>query len=193
MIGDRPPAGSLALGASLAGVGLVFAGVAAVAAQVSESTRRCTGSPAAALGAAYLLRAAGDVGDGTLSWLSPIGWGQYMRPYAGEQWWPLALMAAATACSSRRGSRCARAATRARARPPRPGPPAASPALLRPLGLALRLQRGVIVGWSVGLFFSGVSLGLTGRDADALLGGTAATSRSSSDRARATSSISTSR
>ena len=42
--------------------------------------------------------------------------------------------------------------------------------LLHPLGLAVRLQRGVIIGWSIGLFFSGVSLGLTGRDADALLG-----------------------
>jgi ABC-2 type transport system permease protein len=29
----------------------------------------------------------------------------------------------------------------------------------------------VIIGWSIGLFFSGVSLGLTGNDADALLGG----------------------
>ena len=81
MIGlDQPAAGSFALGASLSGVGLVFAGVAAVAAQVSQTTSSMNGIVGAALGAAYLLRAAGDVGDGTLSWLSPIGWGQATRP-----------------------------------------------------------------------------------------------------------------
>ena len=168
---DQPAEGSFALGASLAGVGLVFAGVAAVAAQVSETSSSMYGITGAALGAAYLLRAAGDVGDGTLSWLSPIGWGQYMRPYAGEQWWPLALMVASSAV-------LVAGAIALRARrdegagilPQRPGPPGASPVLLHPLGLAVRLQRGVILGWSIGLFFSGVSLGLTGRDAKALLG-----------------------
>ena len=124
---DQPAEGSFALGASLAGVGLVFAGVAAVAAQVSETSSSMYGITGAALGAAYLLRAAGDVGDGTLSWLSPIGWGQYMRPYAGEQWWPLALMVAPVPRSSPARSRCARAATRAPGiLPQRPGPPGAS-------------------------------------------------------------------
>ena len=172
MIGlDQPAAGSFALGASLAGVALVFAGVAAVAAQVSQTTSSMNGIVGAAIGAAYLLRAAGDVGDGTLSWLSPIGWGQQMRPYAGERWWPLALMAVATA-----GLVWAAIALRARRDEgagilaQRPGPAAARPALLRPLGLAVRLQRGVLLGWSAGLFFSGVSLGLTGNDADSLLG-----------------------
>jgi len=168
---DQPAAGSFALGASLAGVGLVFAGVAAVAAQVSETSGSMYGITGAALGGAYLLRAAGDVGDGTLSWLSPLGWSQSMRPYADERWWPLLLMLAAT------GVLLAGAvALRARRDegagilPQRPGPATASRGLTSPLGLAVRLQRGVIVGWSLGLFFSGVSLGLTGKDADSLLG-----------------------
>ncbi|HWM09365.1 MAG TPA: ABC transporter permease, partial [Solirubrobacteraceae bacterium] len=97
MIGlDQPAAGSIALGASLAGVGLLFAGVAAVAVQVGQTTAGAYGLVGAALGASYVLRAAGDVGDGTLSWLSPIGWGQAMRPYAGERWWPLALLLGGT-------------------------------------------------------------------------------------------------
>ena len=140
----QPAAGSSALGASLAGVGLVFAGIAAVAAQVSQTTSSMYGITGGAIGAAYLLRAAGDVGDGTLSWLSPIGWGQAMRPYAGERWWPLALMlvvgaglvAAAVALRARRDDGAGLVA-------PRPGPPA-RPALTHPLGLALRLQRGVL-------------------------------------------------
>ena len=52
----------------------------------------------------------------------------------------------------------------------RPGPASARPGLTRPLGLALRLQRGVLLGWSAGLFISGVSVGLTGRDAESLIG-----------------------
>jgi ABC-2 type transport system permease protein len=172
MIGvDTPAAGSLALGASLAGVGLVFAGIAAVAAQISQGTSSMYGITGGAIGAAYLLRAAGDVGDGTLSWVSPLGWGQSMRPYAGEQWWPLALSLAAAA-----GLVAAAVALRARRDEgaglvaPRPGPPTARAGLTRPLGLALRLQRGVLLGWSAALFVSGLSIGLTGRDAESLVG-----------------------
>ena len=122
MIGvDTPAAGSLALGASLACVGLVFAGLAAVAAQISQTTSSMYGLTGAAIGAAYLLRAAGDVGDGTLSWLSPIGWGQSMRPYAGERWWPLSALARRRLRARRRGGRAARAPRRGR-RDPRRAP-----------------------------------------------------------------------
>ena len=65
--------------------------------QISQTTSAASGMVGAAIGGAYLLRAAGDVGDGTLSWLSPIGWGQAMRPFAGERWWPLALSLVAAA------------------------------------------------------------------------------------------------
>ena len=88
-----------------------------------------------------------------------------------------ALVAAAAPAGLRRGaaagspSRCSRAATTApgcscRARDrltPRP-------ALARPVGLAFRLQRGALVGWAVGLFFGGLSIGLTAQDADSILG-----------------------
>ncbi|MGH3977993.1 MAG: ABC transporter permease, partial [Pseudonocardiaceae bacterium] len=94
---DLPLTGSLTLGAAFATVGLVFAGVAAVAAQVTEHTRGAYGLAVAVLGLAFVLRAAGDVGDGTLSWLSPIGWGQASRPFASERWWPLLLAVAAAA------------------------------------------------------------------------------------------------
>ena len=86
-----------------------------------RSPRRSAETPAAAngiagavLGAAYLLRAAGDVGDGTLSWLSPIGWAQAHAPVRGR-----AVVAAGAArrrdrrARRRSRSRCARAATRA--------------------------------------------------------------------------------
>jgi ABC-2 type transport system permease protein len=168
---DQPSTGSLALGASLTGVGLVFGGIAAVAVQVSQTTSAASGMAGAVIGGAYLLRAAGDVGDGTLSWLSPIGWGQAMRPYAGERWWPLALsLVAACALGVAAFALRARRDDGAGIVEPRPGPATASRRLASPFGLALRLQRGALLGWSAGLFFSGLSIGLTGRDAKSLIG-----------------------
>jgi ABC-2 type transport system permease protein len=168
---DQSAAGSIAFGASLAGVGLMFAGVAAVAMQVSQTTSGAYGLVGAVLGAAYVLRAAGDVGNGTLSWVSPIGWGQAMRPYADERWWPLLLLlggtavlvAAAFALLGRRDDGAGVVA-------PRPGPPTARPSLTRPLGFALRLHRNALIGWAVGLLLGGVSIGLTAKDAEALVG-----------------------
>ena len=121
-----PAGGALAFGLSAGGLGLVFAGVAAVTAQLAESARAAGGLAAAVLGAAYVLRAAGDTGDGTLSWFSPLGWSQAMRAFAGERWWPLALsLGPPPGCSPSRAP-CWRGATtapgccdRVRARPPR--------------------------------------------------------------------------
>ncbi len=90
-----PTAGSLAFGLSFTLLGFVFAGVALVAAQVSENTRVVYGAAGAVLGASFVLRAVGDIGDGTLSWLSPIGWAQKARPFAGERWWPFLFLVVA--------------------------------------------------------------------------------------------------
>jgi ABC-2 type transport system permease protein len=168
---DLDASGSFAFGASMTGVGLVFAGVAAVAAQLSQGTGGMYGITGAALGGAYLLRAAGDVGDGTLSWLSPIGWGQSMRPFAGERWWPLLLsVGAAVVLVGVAVALLRRRDEGAGILPVRPGPASAGRTLSGAFGLAMRLQRGALIGWSAGLFLGGVSIGLTGRDAEELLG-----------------------
>ena len=107
---DLAISGSLALGAALTLTGLVFTAVAAVAAQLTSTTRSMYGITGAVIGLAYVVRAVGDIGNGALSWWSPIGWGQYLRPFAGEQWWPvvlpilatMALLAAAVAMHDRR-------------------------------------------------------------------------------------------
>ncbi len=166
----QPLAGSLALGASFAATGIVFAAVAAVTAQITESARAAHGLAAAVLGIAYVLRAAGDVGDGTLSWLSPIGWGQATRPFAGERWWPLLLSLVATALLL--GVAFALLARRDLGSgliAPRPGSPAAGPRLTTPVGFALRLQRGALAGWTVGLLLLGGAFGAVGADARSLL------------------------
>lgn len=166
-----PGGGSLALGAGFTAVGLVFTGITLVAAQVTENTRVTYGVSGAVLGAAFVLRAAGDVGDGTLSWLSPIGWAQKVRPFAGELWWPLLLglagtallVAAAVALTAHRDVGAGLVA-------PRPGPARAAPALGSPLGLAVRLQQGSVVAWAAGLLLMGVAYGSVAQDVDDFVG-----------------------
>src|SRR5690606_40717531 len=110
-----------------------------------------------------LLRAAGDVGDGTLSWASPIGWAQKARPYAGDRWWPLLLLAAlAAATLALAVFLTGRRDVGGGLVPPGPGPAHASPALGRPLGLATRLQRGSVIWWSVGVAALGTAYGAVG-------------------------------
>jgi len=94
-----PAAGSVALAAACGLCGLVFAGVAAVCVQLTEHARAANGMAFAVLGMAFLLRAVGDSASGLswLAWLSPIGWAERFRPFAGERWavlvQPVALLA----------------------------------------------------------------------------------------------------
>lgn len=158
-----PVVGSALLGAAVAALGIVFAAATAVAVQVFEHTRGAYGAVGAVLGAAYMLRAAGDVGDGTLSWLSPFGWGQRTFPYVHDRWWPLALpvvtaallVPVAVALQNRRdfGVGLLR---------PRLGRPRASAVLTHPVGLAWRLQRGTLIGWAVGVGVLGAAFGSIG-------------------------------
>jgi len=155
-----PVAGSLCFGASCLAIGVFFGSVAMVTAQVTQSSRVASGLAGVVLGVAFALRAAGDVGDGRLSWLSPIGWSQKTRPFAGEQWWPLLVPLVLTAVLLAVARRLAdRRDLGAGLIPTRPGPPVASPALRRSWGLAARLERATLTSWTAGMFLVGVGFG----------------------------------
>lgn len=83
-------AGALALGLAIAATGMVFATMAAIVAQLTESARLAKGLTSAVLGLAFVLRAAGDSGTGggssVLTWLSPLGWLENTRAFADERW-----------------------------------------------------------------------------------------------------------
>jgi len=166
-----PAAGSLALGASLGAAGLVFAGAGAVAAQLTESARGAYGIAGAALGAAFVVRAAGDAGGGgALSWLSPLGWAKATHAFGGERWWPLLLcVAAAALLAAAAFALLARRDLGAGLIASRPGPPVAGPSLRGTFGLAFRLQRGALLAWSTGLFLTGLMLGSLGQNAGDLI------------------------
>ncbi|MFC7529986.1 ABC transporter permease [Actinoplanes sp. GCM10030250] len=158
-----PVAGSALFAAALAGVGLLFATLTAVAAQVFEHARGVYGAVGLAIGAAFMLRAAGDAGNTALSWASPIGWGQRTFPYGQERWWPVLLLigtaVAATGIALVALDRRDFGAGLVRSRP---GRPRASRALGTPIGLAWRLQRGSVIGWVAGVGVLGLAYGSLG-------------------------------
>ncbi|MFW5475054.1 ABC transporter permease [Knoellia sp. CPCC 206450] len=152
--------GSVAYGVGLAFLGTCYAAVALVAAQVSGSARGALGIGGSLVALGYLARGVGAMQDNALVWLSPFGWAQSMNAFGDERWWPVLLLAAATA-----GLLAAAARLTARRDfgsglvQPRPGHPRASNRLGTPLGLTVRLQRGTVLGWSVGMFLLGLVYG----------------------------------
>jgi hypothetical protein len=144
-----PAAGAVAFGLSTALAGLVFTAIAAVAGQLAEYSRTANGIGAAVVGVAFMLRAIGDSTTGAkwISWLSPIGWAQQTRPFAGERWWVLLLPLVATAAIGAIAyALLPRRDFGAGFLAPRLGPATASPALRSPLALAWRLHRGPLIG-----------------------------------------------
>ncbi|MEU5999704.1 ABC transporter permease [Streptomyces sp. NPDC047197] len=155
-------AGALALGLGVAGTGMLFATMAAIVAQFTESARLAKGLTAGLLGAAYVLKAAGDAGtrggESVLTWLSPLGWAQNVRAFAGERWWVLLLTAAAIVAQGAVAYALAgRRDVGMSFLPTRPGPAQGSIATAG--GLAWRLQRGSVLGWGLGFLIAGVVFG----------------------------------
>ena len=159
-----PVDGSFAFGLAWAGVGLAFAAIAAVTAQLTSTARAATGSAVAILGAVYVLRAVGDTADRSgpwwLTWLSPIGWGQQFRPYAGNRWWVLLITVGfAVVVVAGAYALVARRDLGAGLLPDRPGPAVGATSLGSPLALAWRLHRGSLFGWAAGFALAGLAFG----------------------------------
>lgn len=176
-LGGMPWAGSAVLGGAVLAAGVAFTGLAAVAVQLTASTRAAGALAFGAVGIAFALRMIGDVRAGTpagaLTWLSPLGWAQQMRPFDGDRWWP-GLLAAGL------GAVCLVGADALRARrdlgagllPDRAG--RAQGRLRGVGGLALRLHRGSLIGWGIGFALVGAMLGTVIGTIGGLLQGNAA-------------------
>lgn len=170
-----PVAGSIAVGLEWAAAGWIFAGVGAVAAQLTTGAGLARGIAGVALAASYAARILGDRGGSPtpggsggdlawLSWVTPIGLVQRIYPFAGSggarRWWVFAvvgvlvaaLVAVAFALSARRD-------LGGGLLPDRLGPAAGAPALGSPIALAWRLQRVLLAGWLTGFGLLGVVFG----------------------------------
>jgi ABC-2 type transport system permease protein len=170
-----PTGGAVAYALGVAGCGVVFAVLAAMAAQLSGTARGARGMAIAAIAVAFLLRGVGDSGASHgltwLTWLSPIGWAELLRPFAGDRWWVLAVPVVVTAAGTAAAFMLAgRRDAGAGLVPPRPGPGRAGRLLAGPLGLAWRLERGTLAGWSAGFLVAGLAIGVVGNGIGQLLG-----------------------
>lgn len=171
VLAGQPLAGSLVGGASIAVVGVTFTGVAAVTSQLASTSRGAIGLAGAGVGLSFALAAQGNM-TGTVdstalrvtsawpAWLSPIGWGQQMRPFADNLWWPCALAVLVL------GGQFLVAVLLAHRRdvgrgvlPERRGPASASSTLRSPVGLVWRLQRAFLLAWTVALVGFGLIFG----------------------------------
>ncbi|WP_155058206.1 ABC transporter permease [Streptomyces blattellae] len=175
--------GALAFGLGIAGVGMVFATMAAIVAQLTESGRLAKGLTGGLIGAAFVLRAAGDSattggtsqafstggGSSVLTWISPIGWLENLRPFAGERWWVLPLFVAAAVIQGAVAYELAgRRDIGGGFVPTRPGP--AQGRLGTAGALAWRLQRGGLLGWGLGFLAGGAAFGGVTKGAADLVG-----------------------
>jgi ABC-2 type transport system permease protein len=163
-------AGSLVFGCALGANGLVFAGVAALFVQLFSTAKAATGASLAILGAAYLLRAVGDVGSEVVARLSPLGLVERSEIYVSNYLWPelvlvlvyFAICVVAFMLSARRSSGQGMLPTRV-------GRAHASVFLSGELGLAWRLTRGMMIAWAVAILVFAAAYGSIFNDLDSFI------------------------
>ncbi|HKQ01336.1 MAG TPA: multidrug ABC transporter permease [Actinomycetes bacterium] len=149
---------SLALSATFTASGLMFAGVAAIAAQIGSDARTANSIAVAVLGVAFIVRGYIDASQSAewTVWLTPLGWLEQVRPASGNNGWPLLLAvglaillaAIALALSARRDFGLGMVA-------PRRGP-ARGGLVASVWGLAVRINRGPLISWLVA--FAGLGM-----------------------------------
>jgi ABC-2 type transport system permease protein len=176
--------GSLALGVVEVVAGLVMVGITAVACQLTSTARGAGGLALTTLLLAFVVRAVADTyagssgstaasggstssGGADLAYASFLGWAERVSPFGENRLWLVlpavatmaALLVVADLLLQRRDLGAGLWAAR-------PGPSHASPLLGSPLGLAWRLQRGALLGWTIGYAVLGLVVGSIARSVD---------------------------
>jgi len=152
--------GSVVFGLSLIACGWLGVGIGALTNQLSASASLANATGSTAIVACYALRMIGDMRNNALIWISPIGWGEKMAPWAENKGWLFILFIALTSVlitvsfmiESRRdyGSGILK---------DRKGNSEAKPLMLHSWGLILHLYKGSIIAWSVGMVLAGLMFG----------------------------------
>lgn len=159
-------AGSLAYGASLGLVVLVFGALGAAASQLGGTRRAASGIGMAAVGVAFAIRMVSDASASLhwVRWATPLGWPLLVEPFEGPSWGPLVLAAivalalGVVACLlAERRDVGSGLLVRHDARPAR----------LRGLGstggLALRLEGPTLVAWASAAALTGLLYGMVAK------------------------------
>ncbi|MEO7125864.1 MAG: hypothetical protein ABI382_02295 [Nakamurella sp.] len=144
-------------------LGIVFAAIGALCAQLVASSRAVSALGLAALVVVFAIRGIGDVRDNALVWISPLGWAEQTRGFGSARWWPLLLLVTAAIAASFVALRLAERRDLGEgmfAR--RRGRSTASRGLLNSFGFAARRHRNSITGWSVIAALVGAGFGSVG-------------------------------
>lgn len=153
--GELPAGGSAYLALATVSVIPVFAGVGALAAQLAPTKRMATGLSCGVLVVAFALRDIADIASGGadwLRWVTPMGWAEELRPFAGPQ--PLVLVAPVITAALLLAAAAALAGRRDVGTGLLPSRDSAAPRLRllgSPAGQALRSERGGLAAWMVGV------------------------------------------
>jgi ABC-2 type transport system permease protein len=149
---------TLILSATFTASGLMFAGVAAIAAQLGSDSRTASSIAIGTLGVLYVVRGYIDTRGGSTwaTWLTPFGWLEETRPATGNNAWPLLLcvlltMALVVGAFILQGHRDFGQGMFAQ----RPGPAGAGIAG-NVWGLGFKLNRGSLITWLIA--FAGLGL-----------------------------------
>jgi ABC-2 type transport system permease protein len=167
-----PMLGAVLYALSLGALAFVFAGFAALLAQLTPHARGVYTWTLIILAGSFALRGIGDVTRTWVTWLSPLGWAEKAAPFGEQRWWalliPLAigltLCAAAASLASRRdlGSALVRVGA---------GPARAGAGLRTPIGFAVWIHRPAILGWLAGgIVLAGMMGALSQQFLDTLAG-----------------------
>lgn len=157
VVGGLPAGGSAYLALATVSVVPVFAGIGAIASEVAPTRRMALEIGSGCVALLLVLRVIADTTDGAgwLRWVTPLGWAEELRPFAGSR--PLvlllptattiALVIVSVSLGKNRDVGSGLIAARDRAEP-RFG------LLSSPLAQAFRSERGSLVVWasSVGAF-----------------------------------------
>ncbi|MEL7565893.1 MAG: hypothetical protein AAGU27_13530 [Dehalobacterium sp.] len=152
--------GSIVFGLSVMGCGWLGVGVGALTNQLSPSASTANSVGTLVILASYALRLIGDMGNNTLTWISPIGWGEKMAPWGENRGWLIiafialtaVLIAAALMIEAQRdyGSGILQE---------KKGKSEASLFMRHPWGLTLHLYKRSIIGWLIGIALTGLMFG----------------------------------
>ena len=154
---------ALYLSVALAAGASIFLAGGALAAQLAPTRRQAAGYAAVVLGVSFALRMIADSGTGLgwMRWLSPLGWVEELRPITSPQpvmLVPIVVLDALmiTAAIRLAGSRDLGASVI----PDHVSAIAHVRLLSSPAGLALRLSRGVVLGWIAAIALTGLMMGV---------------------------------
>jgi ABC-2 type transport system permease protein len=165
---------SLFLATAMVASAGVFLAVGALASQLTSTRRHANALGAGVLGACFLLRMAAD-SDARIQWLrwaSPLGWIEELHPLTGSRALALVpLVALTTGVAASAAGLAGRRDLGASTVPAGDSAPARTRLLGSPIGLALRLGQGVIIGWAAALAIGGLVGGLVAQSVSTAVNG----------------------